>query len=89
MKGKMPFGASLSAGLKKTEENAKVEKARTLRRQDKGKVSCTVNLHPDAYKRLQEIKITRGTSLQGLFEEALDVWLASIGETKLRRLSDK
>lgn len=82
-----PFGASLIAGLKKSEPT--VEKARPLRNVDKGKVSCTFNLHPDSYRRLQEIKLARGTSMQGLFEEALDVWLASIGEPSLRRLRDK
>jgi hypothetical protein len=85
MKMKRPFSSNLQAQL---EAAAKPQNptltARTRLRPGKGKVSCTFNLSPEMYRRLQDIKIARGTSLQALLEEAVDVWLASLGETSFR-----
>jgi hypothetical protein len=41
------------------------------------------------YLRLQEIKLLRGTTLQGLLEEAVDVWLASISEAGFKGKGQK
>lgn len=59
-------------------------RAKPFRRPGKDRVSCTYTLDPDDYQRLQEIKLTRGTSLQGLLDEAVDTWLISLGEKPLK-----
>jgi hypothetical protein len=78
---KRPFGGNLEAEFNKAKPEKQTITARQKLRPGKGKVSCTFNLTPEMYRRLQEIKLERGTSLQGLLEEAVDVWLASISET--------
>ncbi len=56
-------------------------RAPPARRPGKDAVACTFKLSTEMYRKLQEIKIERGVTLQGLLEEAVDTWLASIGET--------
>lgn len=83
---KSPFKSSaVAAGLATAAVAHKPAKAKSRRNFDKKHVSCTYNLSPEMYRKLQEIKLERGTSLQALLDEAVDHWLASIGETGFKR----
>lgn len=83
---KSPFKSSaVATGLATAATAHKPAKAKSRRNLDKKHVSCTYNLSPEMYRKLQEIKLERGTSLQALLDEAVDHWLASIGETGFRK----
>lgn len=83
---KHPFkSAAVTAGLANVATATAPAKAKTRRNLEKKHVSCTFNLSPEMYRKLQEIKLDRGISMQGLLEEAVDHWLASIGETGFRK----
>lgn len=55
-------------------------KARTRGRPDLPFVRGTVFIPRDTYARLKALAQQRETSVQGLFEEAMDQWLAEQGE---------
>jgi hypothetical protein len=83
------FGSSIENMLAKREA-APVQplKARARRNQSKKGVASTFVMSEEMFRKFQEIKLTRATSMQGLFEEMADVWLKSIGETGFKRIED-
>lgn len=82
------LSSMLSRAQEQTHEPRKAQPKAKVKSAD-APVSLTFKVSPAMYKKLQEIKVDRRTTMQELLEEAVDGWLASIGETGFRSHRDK
>jgi hypothetical protein len=85
---KRPMSSIENLLARKEAATAEPVKAKARRNQSKKGVACTFVMSRESYLKFQEIRLARSTTLQGLFEEMADTWLASIGETGFKRIEE-
>jgi hypothetical protein len=76
---KNPINANLAEKLQRATTLKTVE-AKPQRNDKKKKVANTYYMSPRLHERMAEIRYKRNTSIQGILDEALDLWLKSVGE---------